>query len=58
MQYLLERLTEASTWRGLIMAAGGAFGFTLAPEVNEAVIVIAVAVFGSGILGALTKDKS
>ena len=56
MKYILDRLKEASTWRGVIMVIGGAFGFTLAPELTDSIVAIAVAVMGSGVIGALIPD--
>ena len=54
MNYLLSRLKEPSTWRGLIrLAAVG--GVVIAPEHFED--FVAIGLLGAGILGAITKDK-
>lgn len=44
MNWLFNRLTERSTWRGLIVAATGA-GVSIAPELQELIIPAGVAVF-------------
>lgn len=46
MAYLLARLKEASTWRGIALLLT-AFGVQVAPEVQEAVISAGVAVAGA-----------
>lgn len=45
MKWVLERLGEASTWRGLIglLTAGGVY---VAPEVGESIIAAGVGVIG------------
>jgi hypothetical protein len=54
MNYLFARLSEPSTWRGLI-ALATAFGVALAPEQIEAVIAGGLALIG--IIGAFFPDK-
>lgn len=54
MQYLINRLKEASTWRGLAMLAT-AFGLRVAPELQEAVITVGVSV--AGLIGVVFPDK-
>jgi hypothetical protein len=46
MAYLLARLKEASTWRGIALLLT-AFGVQVAPDVQEAVISAGVAVAGA-----------
>lgn len=52
--YLLARLMEASTWRGITLLLT-AIGVPLAPEMSEAVISTGLAV--AGLIGVATKDK-
>lgn len=52
MEYLLERLGEASTWRGLIMLLT-AFGVGISPELSNAIIASGMALVG--VVGAVTK---
>ena len=52
--YLLERLGEASTWRGLT-ALLTAIGVTLSPDQTNAIVGAGLAVMG--LLGVFTKDK-
>ena len=51
-KYLLERLKEPSTWRGLILLAT-ALGVPIAPDAAEYVIAIGIA--GAGLVGVATK---
>lgn len=51
--YLIERLHEASTWRGLIAIATAA-GVTISPEQAEAIVAAGLAVIG--LLGAFLPD--
>ena len=53
MKYLLERLKEASTWRGIILVAT-ALGAHWSPESQAAVITAGVG--AAGVLGALIPD--
>jgi hypothetical protein len=46
MAYLLARLKEASTWRGIALLLT-ALGVQVAPEVQEAVISAGIAVAGA-----------
>lgn len=55
MKWLLARLSEPSTWRGLIWLATAA-GVTLSPEAWDQIVVIGMAV--AGLIGILTADKS
>lgn len=55
MGYLLNRLKEPSTWRGLILFAAGAFGLKLGQGTEE--IVIAIGVAASGALGTILPDR-
>lgn len=53
MAYALERLKEASTWRGIIMLATG-FGINIAPDLMNSIIAVGVSV--AGMVGVFTKD--
>ena len=55
MAYLLARLKEASTWRGIVLLLT-AFGVQVAPEVQEAVISVGIAVAGA--VGVLFPDST
>lgn len=52
--YLLARLAEPSTWRGLIGLLAGLIGYDLAPELQAQLAVIAVALMG--LVGVVTPD--
>jgi len=52
--YLLARLAEPSTWRGLIGVLAGLIGYDLAPELQAQLAVIAVALMG--LVGVVTPD--
>lgn len=54
IKYILARLKEASTWRGIIMLIAGTWA-TQHPEQAEAIIPIAIAIVGS--IGAFLPDK-
>lgn len=53
-EYLIARLKEASTWRGLILI-GTSLGISLTPEQMEAVVVAGLALAGAA--GAFFPDK-
>ena len=54
MNYLLERLKEPSTWRGLIrLAIVG--GVVIAPEHFEDFVALGLLI--AGIIGVMTPDK-
>jgi len=53
-KYLIERLSEASTWRGLV-ALATAVGVTLSSEQMNAIVGAGLALMG--LLGVFTKDK-
>ena len=52
--YLLERIKEPSTWRGLTLLLT-AMGIPLAPGVADAVIAVGLAV--AGLIGSVMPDK-
>ena len=53
--YVLERLKEPSTWRGIVLLLT-ALGVPLAPGIADAVIAAGLAVVG--LIGAVTPDKA
>jgi hypothetical protein len=55
IEYIVGRLGEASTWRGLIWIAT-AVGLALSPEQKEAIVTAGMALAGA--IGVFTKDKS
>lgn len=54
MQYIIDRLKEASTWRGLV-ALVTAFGVTITPEQGEQIIALGLAIIGT--IAVFFKDK-
>jgi hypothetical protein len=54
MKYLLERLKEPSTWRGLTLLAT-TLGLQVSIEYTEA--IISTGLLCAGIIGVITKDK-
>lgn len=53
LRYILARLSEASTIRGLIMFFG-AMGLSIAPEIQEQIVMVTIA--GSGLVGMVVPD--
>lgn len=54
LNYILNRLKEASTWRGIIMLVAGGWAHQY-PDQVEAVIPVAIALVGA--IGAFLPDK-
>ena len=52
--YVLERMKEPSTWRGLTLLLT-ALGIPLAPGVSDAIIAAGLGI--AGLIGAQTPDK-
>ena len=52
--YVLERLKEASTWRGIILLLT-AVGVPVAPALADSIISAGLAI--AGLIGAVTPDK-
>lgn len=52
-KYILDRLSEASTWRGIVMALT-AIGIQISPELMTQIITVGVGLVG--LIGMLTKD--
>lgn len=52
-QYLLERMREPSTWRGLVLVITSC-GIAIRPEKIEAITFIGL--FAAWMLGAATQD--
>lgn len=55
MKYLLERLKEPSTWRGLF-AVFTAIGIKLAPDMQEAILTTGLALIG--VINVARKEKN
>ena len=53
-QYMLERLQEPSTWRGIVLLLTAA-GVPLAPSVADSLIAVGLAV--AGLIGVVTADQ-
>lgn len=53
LSFLLARLSEASTWRGIIALATAA-GVAMSPELIEAIVAAGLA--GIGLVGVLVPD--
>ena len=54
INYILSRLKEASTWRGIIMLVAGSWA-QQHPDQAEAIIPVAIALAGA--MGAFLPDK-
>ena len=52
--YLIQRLREPSTWRGLVLLVT-ACGVPLNPELQEAIIATGLAT--AGLIGVVTQDS-
>ena len=52
--YILERVKEASTWRGIILLLTAA-GVPIAPALADSIITVGLAI--AGIIGVVTPDK-
>jgi len=52
--YLIERLSEASTWRG-IMAFLTAMGVAIQPDQVEVIVTAGLGIIG--VVGMVTQDK-
>lgn len=52
--YILDRLKEASTWRGLVLILTSA-GVTISPAMAEAIVSIGLALAGS--IGVFVPDQ-
>lgn len=55
MNWILERLKEQSTWRGLVLLAT-ALGVKLEPDHAEAIITLGLAIVG--FINVLRKDRA
>lgn len=54
IQYILSRLNEPSTWRGIVWIAT-ALGLALDPTQKEAIVTAGMAI--AGVVGVFTKEK-
>lgn len=55
MNYIIERLKEPSTWRGIILFVAGVFGVQLGADTQA--LVISAGITAAGVLGAVMPDK-
>ena len=53
-KWLLERGSEASTWRGLTLLAS-AFGIVISPEMADSVVAVGMAI--SGFIGVVSRGQ-
>jgi len=51
--YMLDRLQEPSTWRGVVLLLT-AVGVPLAPALSDAIVAAGLAV--AGLIGVVTRD--
>lgn len=54
MKYIVDRLKEPSTWRGIIMLLT-ALGLSIEPELATAIVTAGVSAVG--LVGVVTRDK-
>ena len=54
MKYIIDRLKEPSSWRGLVMIAT-AFGVSVNPELLSSIIAAGTGL--AGIIGVVFNDK-
>ena len=54
MKYILDRLKEPSSWRGIVMIAT-AFGVSVNTELMGSIIVVGTGL--AGVIGFVFKDK-
>ena len=54
MNYIVDRLKEPSSWRGLVMIAT-AFGVTVNPDLLPSIIAVGTGL--AGFIGFVSKDK-
>ena len=54
MQFIINRLKEPSTWRGIVLFAVGVLGVRWSPESQQAVVSAGVGV--AGLLGMVLPD--
>ena len=54
MKYVLDRLQEASTWRGVILFVTGVAGYSMPPEMLSQIVAAGVGL--AGLVGMFTKD--
>lgn len=55
MNWIINRLKEPSSWRGLIVLAG-ILGYSMSPELQEQIIVAGTALLG--LVEVLRKEKA
>ena len=55
MDYILSRLSEASTWRGIFAALTGV-GIAISPDQAASFTALGLAIIG--VIGVFTKDRA
>jgi hypothetical protein len=53
--YIIDRLKEASTWRGIVLVLTS-FGLQISPEQSAAIMSLGLGIAGA--IGALTPNKA
>lgn len=54
LSFILDRLQEPSTWRGIVLLATAA-GAAYSPEDVESIVALGLAIAGA--VGVMTRDK-
>ncbi|MBF0284802.1 MAG: hypothetical protein HQL51_10135 [Magnetococcales bacterium] len=54
LEWLMERLREPSTWRGLVLLITG-LGVQISPETSDHLVTTGLAM--AGLMGAVTPDR-
>jgi hypothetical protein len=55
IKWIIERISEKSTWYGII-ATVSALGFAISPDLKESITVAGVAV--AGLISTITKENN
>lgn len=55
LEWILDRLSEKSTWASLVTVAGSVIGATIAPEQKEAIITAGLGVATA--IGVFVKEE-
>lgn len=55
-QWAIDRLNEASTWRGIMLIITSLTGMAISTDVQQQVTSIGLGV--AGLIGVLTRDRS
>jgi len=55
MKWIMERLSEKSTYISLFALLGTVAGINIAPDLKEAIITVALSILG--LVGIITREK-